>query len=225
MGTTGDDIFNLTPDSAWGTYHVAQWNGGEYAVDLVGFNRFYDAVSGNGGYDAVQLPNGDNGLLYSDLLSPVAAGAVASARFSGIAEIVGNSGKDVIDLTDAAGGYAGDVLLKGGAGDDHLWAGKGDDILVGGTGNDDLRGGAGDDLYLFGENWGRDTILDDGGTLVFDNALKDKLSFSATGDGTRITDGTNAVELTWQISASEVVYADVSELVKLRRDTIKGFLA
>ena len=224
-GTKSDEVFKLAADSAWGTYHVAQWNGGDDAVDLVGFNRFYDAVSGNGGYDAVQLPNGDNGLLYSDLLSPVAAGVDASARFSDIAEIIGNSGKDVIDLTDAAGGYAGEVLLKGGAGDDHLWTGKGDDILVGGAGNDDLRGGAGDDLYLFGENWGRDTILDDGGTLVFDNALKDKLSFSATGDGTRITDGTNAVELTWQISASEVVYADVSELVELRRDTIKGFLA
>ena len=224
-GTSGDEAFRLTPDGNWGTYHVARWNGGSDRVSLAGFNRFQDAVSGNGGYDLLQLPDGDNALLYRDLLTPKASGADGAARLAGLAEIAGGSGKDVIDLTDAAGGYTGDILLKGGAGDDRLWAGKGDDILVGGAGDDDLRGGAGDDLYLFGENWGRDTVLDDGGTLVFDNALQGKLTFSATSGGTRITDGTNSVELNWQADAAAVAYADVASLTELRRDTVKGFLA
>ena len=224
-GTTGDDAFVLTPDGAWGTYHVARWNGGEDMVSLAGFNRFYDAVIGGGGYDVLQLPSGNNGLLYSDLLSPAAEGAEADGRLAGIAEIDGGAGKDIIDLTDASGGYAGDILLKGGAGDDRLWAGAGDDILIGGTGDDDLRGGSGDDVYLFDANWGHDSILDDGGTLVFDNALKDRLSFSATADGTRITNGQNTLDLTWSVTSSAVLYADVASLTEMRRDTIKGFLA
>ncbi|MBP1582472.1 MAG: hypothetical protein J6866_00820, partial [Victivallales bacterium] len=226
IGTNGDDVFTFAADGVWGTYHVAQWNGdAEDSVSLAGFNRFHNAVSGNGGYDLLQLPSGDNGLLYSDLLSPAAASADATARLEGISEIAGNSGRDVIDLTDEYGGYAGDLLLKGGTGNDCLWAGKGADILVGGAGNDDLRGGQGDDIYLFDENWGSDTVLDDGGTLVFDNTLRGRLAFSATNGGTRITDGTNSIELSWTATAPEAIYADVGELVKLRRDTIKGFLA
>ena len=225
-GAKGDDLFPLVPDDVWGTCHVAQWNGDEEdTVDLADFNRFHDVVLGNGGYDVLQLPSGDNGLLFNDTLSPAASDADTEARLAGISEIVGNSGRDVIDLTDENGGYASDVLLKGGDGDDVLWAGKGNDILVGGAGNDDLRGGQGDDIYLFGENWGRDTLRDDGGTLVFDNALAGKLAFSATPDGTRITDGVNAVELTWNATADAVMFADVASLTEMRRDTIKGFLA
>ena len=89
-----------------------------------------------------------------------------------------------------------------------------------------MRGGQGDDIYLFDENWGSDTILDDGGTLVFDNALQDRLVFKATANGgTSITSGTNSVELSWRASAADAMYADVAELTKLRRDTIRGFLA
>ena len=219
-------MFNLTPNGEWGTLHVARWNGDTSAsIRLAGRNRYYDALDGAGGYDTIQLAAGDNGLVYSDLLTPSASNADAAARLAGIAEIRGNSGNDLIDMTAAEGSYAGDLLLKGGDGNDHLWAGSGDDILIGGSENDDLRGGSGNDTYLFGTDWGRDTVIDDGGVLVFDCSQEGKLVFSATSDGTRITCGENTVELNWSVAADNVRYADISALTEFRRDTIKGFLA
>ena len=226
-GTETDELFNLAPAGHWGTFHVARWNGDpKDTVKLAGFNRFSNSLDGIGGYDLLQLPDGDNALLYSDVLSPKADGTDGTGRILNIAEITGaQDGRNVIDLTAADGGYAGDVLLKGGNAEDHLWAGAGNDILAGGKGDDDLRGGAGDDIYLFGENWGKDSILDDGGKLVFDNALQDKLTFSDGAEGTQITDGVNSLSLNWKVTAAEIAYADVDGLLKLRRDTIKGFLA
>jgi len=226
VGTSGADLFNLTPNGEWGTLHVARWNGDASAnVRLAGRNRYYDALDGAGGYDTIQLAAGDNGLVYSDLLTPSAANADAAARLAGIAEIRGNSGNDLIDMTAAEGSYAGDLLLKGGDGNDNLWAGSGDDIIVGGSGNDELRGGDGDDIYLFGADWGCDTVVDDGGTLVFDSTLEGQLAFSTVGNGTRISCCENTVELNWNVAAGDVRYADVAALTEFRRDTIKGFLA
>jgi Ca2+-binding RTX toxin-like protein len=226
VGTPGDDVFNMVPDGTWGTCHVARWNGGTETVSIAKRNRFHDAlVGGVGGYDVVALPDGDNALLYHDLLSPCADGTEASARLAGISEICGNCGNDVIDLTAANGCYAGDLLLKGGDGNDHLWSGFGDDILIGGTGNDDLRGGTGNDLYLFGTDWGHDTVVDDGGTLVFDSALQGNLAVRATDSGTSISDGHNMVSVSWQVEVGDLVFAEVGELQEYRRDTIKAFLA
>ena len=55
-------------------------------------------------------------------------------------------------------GADGNDTLIGGLGNDKLYAGQGDDTLVGGDGDDLLEGGAGSDQYLFGPNWGSDTI-------------------------------------------------------------------
>ena len=221
IGTASDDTFILMPNGVWGTYHVACWNGGDDLVEIADFQRYYDAIDGAGGYDVIQLASGDNALMFTDLLTPVAAGGFAGSRLANIAEIRGGAGRDVIDMTAAAGGYAGDLLLKGGAGDDHLWSGNGDDVLIGGTGNDDLRGGAGKDIYLFGAGWGNDAIVDDGGTLVFDNSLQGSLTIS----GNCITDGTNSATVSWSVSEADIVFADVAELSEYRRDTIKAFLA
>jgi Ca2+-binding RTX toxin-like protein len=225
QGTIGDEIFNLSPSGKWGYFHIARWNGGQEIVSLARRNRFHNALEGVGGYDVVALPEGDNALLYNDLLSPSAMNADASARLAGISEIRGNSGNDVIDLTADGDGYTGDLLLKGGAGNDHLWAGSGEDVLIGGAGNDDLRGGAGDDIYLFGLEWGQDKVVDDGGMLVFDNALQGKLTVNANGDGSLISDGVNTVNVSWQVETGDLVFAEVGELQEYRRDTIKSFLA
>ena len=198
QGTAGDDAFSLQPDGKWGTYHVVRWNGGADKVSVAGRNRFYDAMDGAGGYDVLALPDGDNALLYTDMLSPKAEGGYASSRLAGISEIRGNGGNDVIDLTAADGCYPGDILLKG---------------------------GAGDDLYLFGSGWGRDTVVDDGGTLVFDKTLQGKLTVSATDSGTSISDGLNTVDVSWQVNADDLVFAEVGTLEGYRRDTIKAFLA
>jgi len=220
-GSQSDDLFALSPNGAWGECHAALWNGTEDYVMISGRQRYYDAIDGAGGYDVIQLASGDNALLFSDLLSPSVAGADAAARLAQISEIRGGDGMDVIDMTAAVGGYAGDLLLKGGASDDHLWAGSSNDVLIGGAGNDNLRGGAGDDLYLFGAGWGHDTVIDDGGLLVFDNSLQGKLSVN----GNCITDGTNSVTVSWSVGEADLAFADVGELSGYRRDTIKAFLA
>ena len=225
LGTEGDDIFSLSPNGRWGTNHAAHWNGTEDTVMIHGHNRYYDAIDGGGGYDIIQLAPGNNAWFYSDFLSPHPANADSQALLTGISEIRGNGGSDVIDLTAPGFSYLGDILLQGGAGNDHLWGGFGDDILIGGAGSDDLRGGEGDDIYLFGTGWGCDMAIDDGGTLVFDSALQGKLSVSASSEGTHISDGQNALDVSWQVSQWDLVFADVEELQGYRRDAIKAVLA
>ena len=73
----------------------------------------------------------------------------------------GFGGNDILDSSDGRdslyGGDGNDTLL-GGAGNDSLFADDGDDILEGGASNDHLEGGKGNDTYVFGRNFGKDTI-------------------------------------------------------------------
>ncbi len=64
-------------------------------------------------------------------------------------------------------GDAGDDNLYGGEGNDDLFGGEGDDNLVGNVGDDDLDGGNGADTYVFTKDDGTDTIIDDGGKIIF----------------------------------------------------------
>ncbi len=57
--------------------------------------------------------------------------------------------------------------LVGGAGDDRLEGGADADTLEGGLGADTLVGGADADTYIFRNGDGTDTIIDDGGAIVF----------------------------------------------------------
>lgn len=64
----------------------------------------------------------------------------------------GNNDFHFIDGTDE------DDILLGTDSDDVINGGEGNDILIGGLGNDDLDGGDGSDTYIFGKNFGQDTI-------------------------------------------------------------------
>ncbi|QMT36029.1 calcium-binding protein [Neisseria wadsworthii] len=55
-------------------------------------------------------------------------------------------------------GAAGDDELDGGSGNDTLQGAEGNDVLTGGLGDDSLTGGAGSDSYVFGKNFGKDSI-------------------------------------------------------------------
>ncbi|WP_159068645.1 calcium-binding protein [Neisseria wadsworthii] len=63
-------------------------------------------------------------------------------------------------------GAAGDDTLDGGNGNDTLEGKGGNDTLIGGIGNDSLNGGEGNDSYVFGKNFGKDTVYnhDEAGT-------------------------------------------------------------
>ena len=65
-----------------------------------------------------------------------------------------------------------DNYVLAGEGDDVITIPEGgNDILIGNTGNDSLNGGAGNDIYVYGGNFGNDTIFDPSGKdkIVFTN--------------------------------------------------------
>jgi len=57
-------------------------------------------------------------------------------------------------------GSSGDDVIVGLGGDDYLWGDAGNDTLDGGTGSDTLCGNTGNDTYVFGRDYGQDTISD-----------------------------------------------------------------
>ncbi|GAA0736043.1 calcium-binding protein [Clostridium oceanicum] len=89
---------------------------------------------------------------------------------SGNDEIYGGEGRDSIyggDGNDYIYGETGRDGLQGQNGDDHIFGGEGDDTLEGNSGNDTLYGGLGDDqlrgdegidTFVFGKDFGNDTI-------------------------------------------------------------------
>ena len=119
--------------------------------DLLHGGRGADELIGNGGNDTASYasarPGGLQGAIFADdfggvtvdLLSGTAEGAFGNDRLSGIENVRGSGGNDLIT------GSGGDNLLTGGRGDDTLHAGGGDDIIITGIGDDEARGGAGDD--------------------------------------------------------------------------------
>ena len=75
--------------------------------------------------------------------------------------IQGNSGNDTIKGglgNDTLYGGAGNDTLSGNDGDDTLQGNNGNDTLTGGKGNDTLNAGEGSDTYIFGQDFGNDTI-------------------------------------------------------------------
>ena len=89
---------------------------------------------------------------------------------SNIEEIQGSSHGDWLtgdDKDNTLYGREGNDRLEGGGGIDTLYGETGDDTLQGGEGADTLDGGAGADTYIFESGDGTDTIVDDGGKIVF----------------------------------------------------------
>lgn len=182
------DLFFAHSNGVWTGNYAAEhqgrfngWSGTGQQVMLTGKNRISDIFTGAAADDNLLLltddANGD-ALILDDIFSPVAPTAAAvQARFSRIREIRAGAGEDVIDLTSNRIAYTGNGLkIYGGGGNDTIWANNGtnilcggagndsitgafgDDIISGGAGNDTLHGGGGEDVFVFGENWGIDTV-------------------------------------------------------------------
>jgi len=124
-----------------------------------------DIVEGSAGNDRI---NGGNG--YDDL-----SGGAGNDRINGgngVDIIDGGAGRDVLrggNGTDDVYGGTGDDRIFGGSGADNLSGGEGFDILFGGSGNDVLDGGLGRDLlsggegadiFIFKDDYGRDSARD-----------------------------------------------------------------
>ena len=97
---------------------------------------------------------------------------------SGNNHVYGNSKDDILNGEDR------DDILIGESGNDYLYGKNGDDILIGGSGNDYLSGGRGNDTYVFGKNWGVDSIYNYDNYRTNDNS-KDIIEFK---DGIKFSD-------------------------------------
>ena len=131
-----------------------------------------DFAEGGAGDDGIHLGEGIDTASYEH--SPASDGSlgvtVDLSVKTGILGIVrpegGDAGGDALSKVENLIGSAFGDTLTGDDGGDHdgvnvLRGLAGDDTLEGGGGNDILEGGAGADTYVFGGNWGADTIRGD----------------------------------------------------------------
>lgn len=141
---------------------------GDLGDDLIYGGAGADVLAGSEGSDTIYGGLGDDNL-HGDI------GGIAIAA-QNADQLYGEAGDDYLV------GYGGDDWLDGGDGIDTLFGMEGNDTLAGGAGNDLLDGGAdndvlnggdGDDSYFVGVGYGRETIVDAGGTdtLVFGPGL------------------------------------------------------
>ncbi|TWF54972.1 beta strand repeat-containing protein [Neorhizobium alkalisoli] len=203
-GGAGNDTFVLGADlsdaTPYGPRNMLLGDGSTVAVALTGMAGTGDNIEGGSGYDKVVLnAEGSAGFVLDNLN--------ASNTFTGVEEIVGTSGADVILMrsdyvSDAVGGG---IKIDGGAGADHIGGGAGNDLLLGGDGNDVISGLGGDDEIHGGngsdELWGgdgSDTIYGDAGNdtiiggkgndTLFGGAGYDNFYYTV-GDGVDTIDG------------------------------------
>lgn len=87
--------------------------------------------------------------------------------------------------------------ISGGNKDDVLFGGSGNDTLQGGYGDDILIGKTGNDTYIFGEDFGNDTIIEensDKNVIKFTNGIsKDNLLFKKLNNDLVILQNTNSI--------------------------------
>ncbi|WP_424630065.1 Ig-like domain-containing protein [Bradyrhizobium sp. SYSU BS000235] len=155
-GGDGDDTFKLGLDMLGsGTRTIVLGDGTTATVSIDGLAGTQDVISGGAGYDKIVLDKaGTSGYVFDT--------TPAAGSYTGIEEIDGTSGNDVIMVTatyqsDAVGGGikldggAGNDTLGGGAGNDTLLGGDGNDLISGLGGNDTLQGAAGNDTIYGGD--------------------------------------------------------------------------
>lgn len=148
-GGSGNDYF--AGNSADNTFHGGA--GHDYFVGSQGFDTYY----GDDGYDTVDYSNVGTGLTIRPTghgYSTVIAGGTAYDRLYSIENVIGTA------FDDKIAGDKSNNEFYGGAGNDHLKGGAGGDELTGGIGNDCLTGGADADIFIFGGDFGVDTITD-----------------------------------------------------------------
>lgn len=124
-----------------------------------------DVVLGGNGADAISTGAGDDIVLGGGGADAVTLGDGDDAAFGGVGadDLYGQAGDDTL------AGDVGNDFVAGGAGDDLLLGGVGADTISGGVGDDLLAGGTGGDTFIFGNDFGHDTVPDfgPGDTLQF----------------------------------------------------------
>ena len=211
VGSNGEDLLQgqSGADMLLGGWQSDALFGGTGADRLIGDQEW---LSSRGPND--RLDGGDD----ADLLIGDATNIYGSGR-GGNDRLTGGAGNDILigdgdAMTDSArggadtleGGDGNDWLYGDGresaatvaGGDDKLYGGDGPDHLIGGGGDDLLAGGAGADWFVFAPGSGADEISDfaSGADHIdlsaFDIAYE-RLGFTASADGVRITMGADSI--------------------------------
>ena len=172
-GTSGNDLLVGT-DGADILYGGA---GDDRLVGVAG-----DDILTGGDHDDILNGGEGNDILYGDGdNSPGTSNDDPDANRGYNTAVLPEPGKDTLY------GGNGDDTLYGQGGNDTLYGGEGDDTLYGGEGDDMLDGGRGVDNYVFGTEFGLDTIKERSGDhklLLFKNAAGAReFSISYDGDG------------------------------------------
>lgn len=137
---------------------------GDDTLVVTGKDDQYDRLDGGAGTDILKV-NGTAALVLNGF-NATAAGIEVWQGNGGA--VTGTAVNDVFDFSGLAsatgilyvdGGKGNDTLIGSGNGED-LRGGNGDDTLEGRGGNDRLTGAAGNDHFIFGANFGHDTIVD-----------------------------------------------------------------
>ncbi len=155
-----------TLDSA-STFTIDQANGGSYATggNTLDFLSFDNLVAGAG----------------ADVFNFVGSGTIAGSINAGagtdlISYALYHTGV-MVDLLNGAttgvdgganGAISGFENITGSAFADSLSGDDGPNVITGLGGNDVMNGRGGDDTYVFGENWGADSVTDTAGSNTFD---------------------------------------------------------
>ncbi|MDD6161241.1 MAG: calcium-binding protein, partial [Campylobacteraceae bacterium] len=209
-------------------------SGTNEAQNIYGYEDKENIINAGAGNDNVyghkkdDILNGEDG---NDYLSGNDGNDTINGG-SGNDRLYGGNGDDVLngdDGNDTLYGESGNDTLNGGNGNDVLYGNNGNDTLNGGKGNDYLNGGRGSDTYIFGKDWGVDTISNYDSYKITDNSsdtihFKDgikasDLKFSSNSRyDLIITQGENKITANYALDKDEryninkIVFDDNSEL-------------
>jgi len=199
MGGSGTNFFALEDGVDQGDLIITVAEGGKALLD---YTSYVNAISANitsGLATGIGTITGLTGVI-------VGAGdaQLTGSDGSDKASFAGGSGGVVVSLAaqsfisaTGTGALFGFEELEGTVFDDTLEGDDGLNIIDGNSGDDILIGHAGSDTYKFGNNWGRDTIIElanEGVDTLDFSAVTQDLEFTIHADGTvSVTDGTNSL--------------------------------
>ena len=228
------DLFFGIGNGRWDTNYQALHTELGMTAELNGRNCIEDIFAGSDDASILLLTDDTNGdaLFIDDIYSAFPEGLDAQARIARIDEIRAGAGNDIVDLTSqrfeyvgggmtVCGGLGDDVIwansgkntLFGDAGDDRIVGASGNDVIVGGIGNDTMHGGGGNDTFVFGDNWGKDTVeqLATGKvTLWFKKGDESKWDESTL----TYTDGTNSVQVVGECTDIDLRFGSDDDAVR-----------
>lgn len=183
---------------------------GNVKVDIVNQNTLLSS-------GAITLKLGLNNV---SLLGNAGIAAVGNANDNVMTGNAGGNRMDGVAGRDVLRGMNGNDYLIGGLGNDTLLGGNGADRIEGGAENDILSGSAGGDSFIFGNNFGRDTVTD------FSQSAGDRLRFDDLIWGGAVLSAQQVVSQFAHVVAGTVVFEfSANEVITLTGVTSTANLA